>query len=100
MKPVHQVCRLHGEIRKQRVQDEKELGNIGEAVKRQEEKELRPKHYDEFVEDAARFHPARFEPLGLDWTTYTSNVKRSVYPRREEQWVRELGMEDQVNITK
>ena len=65
-------------------------------VKRQEEKEVKPKEYDQFVEDAEHFHPARFEPLGLDWTAYTSNVRRSVHPRREEQWVRELGMDDQL----
>ena len=92
----NEVCRLHAEIRKQRAEEAKELGNIGEVVKRQEEKEVRPREYDQFVEDAEHFHPARFEPLGLDWTAYTSNVRRSVHPRREEQWVRELGMDDQL----
>ena len=50
--PQCQVCRLHSEIRKQRAEEAKELGNIGEVVKRQEEKEVKPKEYDHFVEDA------------------------------------------------
>ena len=56
--------------------------------------ERKEMQYDAFVEDGkTNHHPARFEPLGGSYEEYCSKVKRSVWPRQEEQWTKELGME-------
>ena len=89
-----EACRICDALRKEREQEEKEAGKLGEVVKRVEERTVKEKVYAEFTEDGTtKHHPSRFEPLGWDYEKYACNVKRSVFPRREQQWEEELGME-------
>ena len=89
-----EACRICDALRKEREQEEKEAGKLGEVVKRVEERAVKEKVYAEFTEDGTtKHHPSRFEPLGWDYEKYACNVKRSVFPRREQQWEEELGME-------
>ena len=63
-------------------------------MRRMENVERKEKQYDAFLEDGKKnHHPARFEPLGGSYEEYCSRVKRQVWPRQEEQWTKELGME-------
>ena len=89
-----EACRICDALRKEREQEEKEAGKLGEVVKRVEERAVKEKAYAAFTEDGtSKHHPSRYEPLGWDYEKYCSNVKRSVHPRREPQWEEELGME-------
>ena len=89
-----EACRICDALRKEREQEEKEAGKLGEVVKRVEERAVKEKVYAAFTEDGTtKHHPSRFEPLGWDYEKYACNVKRSVFPRREQQWEEELGME-------
>ena len=88
------MCRLASALRAEREQEEKEGGKLGEVVRRMENVERKEKHYEAFVEDGEKsHHPAWFEPLGGSYEDYGSQVKRVVWPRQEEQWTKELGME-------
>ena len=81
-------------LRTERDQEEKEGGKLGEVVRRMENIERKERQYDAFLEDGKKnHHPARYEPLGGSYEEYCSKVKRSVWPRQEEQWTKELGME-------
>ena len=88
------MCRLASALRAEREQEEKEGGKLGEVVRRMENVERKEKQYDAFLEDGKRnHHPARFEPLSGSYEEYCSKVKRSVWPRIEDMWSKELGME-------
>ena len=89
-----EACRICDALRKEREQEEKEAGKLGEVIKRVEERAVKEKVYGAFTEDGTtKHHPSRFEPLGWTYEKYACHVKRSVHPRREPQWEEELGME-------